>query len=129
MAKIVLIEDSPDTQDLIKTVLEMSEHTVETAETGESGLLKIRQILPDLVLVDMSLPGKLNGLDVVRELRADSMFDKTPILALTAHALAEDRRQSLEAGCDEHITKPIINLEDFSEVVSNYANRGRSEAA
>lgn len=125
MAKIVLIEDSPDTRDLVKTILEMTDHTVEIAETGEEGLEKTEKDLPDVVLVDMSLPGNLNGLDVVRKLRDNPAFDKIPLLALTAHVMADDRRQSLEAGCDDHITKPIIDLEEFAETVSRYAARGR----
>lgn len=125
MAKIVLIEDAPDTRDLVKAILEMSEHTVETAETGEDGLNKIQKISPDVILVDVSLPGKMNGLDVVRKLRTDPAFDKIPILALTAHAMADDRRQALEAGCDEHITKPIIDLEEFSKLISHYAAQSR----
>lgn len=128
MAKIVLIEDAADTRDLIKALLEMSAHTVETAETGENGLAKILNILPDIVLVDVSLPGKMNGLDVVRQLRANADFDKTPILALTAHAMVKDREQSIEAGCDEHITKPIVDLESFAETVTRYIQRGRSKA-
>lgn len=126
MAKIMLIEDAPDTIDLVKSILEMFDHTVEIAETGEEGLAKIREITPDVVLVDVSLPGKLNGLDVVRQLREDSAFDKTPLLALTAHVLADDRRQALEAGCDDHITKPIVDLEEFAETVSRYAVQGRN---
>lgn len=126
MAKIMLIEDAPDTRDLVKNILEMFDHRVEIAETGEDGLSKIKEITPDVVLVDVSLPGKLNGLDVVRELRADSAFDKTPLLALTAHVLAADREQALEAGCDDHITKPIVDLEEFAETVSRYAAQGRN---
>lgn len=126
MAKIMLIEDAPDTRDLVKAILEMSAHTVETAETGEDGLVKVRELLPDVVLVDVSLPGKLNGLDVVRNLRSDPAFDKTPFLALTAHVMADDRRQALEAGCDEHITKPIVNLEEFVEKVERYVAQGRN---
>lgn len=126
MAKIVLIEDSPDTRDLVKTILEMTDHTVAIAETGEEGLEKTQKDLPDVVLVDMSLPGNLNGLDVVRKLRDNPAFNEIPILALTAHVMADDRRQSLEAGCDDHITKPIIDLEEFAETVSRYAAQGRN---
>jgi CheY-like chemotaxis protein len=125
MAKIMLIEDAPDTRDLVSEILEMSGHTIEIAETGEDGLAKVKEITPDVVLVDVSLPGKLNGLDVVRHLRQDSAFDKTPLLALTAHVMATDREQALEAGCDDHITKPIVDLEEFAETVSRYAAQGR----
>lgn len=125
MAKIMLIEDAPDTQELIKSVLEMSGHTVITAETGEEGLAQTKNLKPDVVLIDISLPGKMNGLDVTRRLRGEPDFAATPILALTAHAMAEDARQSLAAGCDAHITKPIFDLEKFSEKVSRYAAEGR----
>ena len=121
----MLIEDAPDTRDLVSAILEMSGHTIEIAETGEDGLAKVKEIMPDVVLVDVSLPGKLNGLDVVRHLREDSAFDKTPLLALTAHVMATDREQALEAGCDDHITKPIVDLEEFAETVSRYAAQGR----
>jgi CheY-like chemotaxis protein len=126
MAKIMLIEDSPDTRDLVKMVLEMNDHSVLSAETGEAAIVALKEFQPDLILMDISLPGKLNGLDIVRKLRADSAFDETPILALTAHAMPQDQKKSLDAGCDEHITKPILDLESFSEKVSLYAAKGRS---
>lgn len=126
MAKIMLVEDAADTRDLITAILEMEGHTVDSAETGEEGIIKIQTLFPDVILMDMSLPGKMSGLDVVHLLRADSAFDRTPILALTAHALVEDRRRSLAVGCDEHITKPILDLEEFIETVSRYAEEGRS---
>ena len=126
MAKIMLIEDSPDTRDLVKMVLELNGHSVLSAETGEAAMIKLKEFQPDLILMDISLPGKLNGLDIVKKLRADSSFDKTPILALTAHAMQEDQQKSLDAGCDEHIIKPILDLESFGDKVSLYAERGRN---
>jgi CheY-like chemotaxis protein len=129
MAKIMLVEDAADTRDLVTAILEMAGHTVTSAVTGEEGITKIQTLLPDVILMDMSLPGKMSGLDVVHLLRADSAFDETPILALTAHALLDDRRRSLAVGCDEHITKPIFDLEEFAEIVSRYAEQGRKYAA
>ena len=126
MAKIMLVEDAADTRDLITAILEMAGHLVDSAETGEEGITKIQTLRPDVILMDMSLPGKMSGLDVVHLLRADSAFDQTPILALTAHALVEDRRRSLAVGCDEHITKPILDLEEFAETISRYAEEGRA---
>jgi CheY-like chemotaxis protein len=128
MGKIMLVEDAADTRDLIKTILEMAGHTVDYAVTGEEGITKIQTLRPDVILMDMSLPGRMSGLDVAYHLRADSAFDDTPILALTAHALIEDRRRSLAVGCDEHITKPIFDLEEFTEIVSRYAEQGRKFA-
>lgn len=127
MAKILLVEDAADTRDLVAAVLEMAGHEVESAETGEQALgkLKTPRRQPDVILMDMSLPGRLSGLDVVRELRAAPIYDATPILALTAHALIGDQERSLEAGCDRHITKPIFDLEEFVRLVSHYAANGR----
>jgi CheY-like chemotaxis protein len=127
MAKIMLVEDAADTRDLITAILEMAGHIVTCAVTGEEGITKIQALRPDVILMDMSLPGKLNGLDVTHALRTDSAFDATPILALTAHVLVDDRRRSLAVGCDEHITKPIFDLEKFAEIVSRYAEHGREK--
>lgn len=125
MAKILLVEDAADTRDLVTMIMEMSGHQIECAETGEAGLAKLQEFRPDVILMDMSLPGALSGLDVVKKLRADASFDETPILALTAHAMPDDHLLSLAAGCDEHITKPIFDLEEFAETVSRYAAEGR----
>lgn len=128
MAKIMLVEDAADTRDLITAILEMAGHKVDCAETGEEGITKIYTLRPDVILMDMSLPGRMSGLDAVYHLRADTAFNQTPILALTAHALIDDRRRSLAVGCDEHITKPIFDLEEFTEIVSRYAEEGRKFA-
>jgi CheY-like chemotaxis protein len=128
MATIMLVEDALDTRDLVKTILEMEGHTVESAETGEEAITLIRAAKPDVILMDISLPGNISGLDVVKKLRADSDFDAIPILALTAHAMTDDASRSLAAGCDEHITKPIFDLEEFAGIVSAYAANGRNHA-
>lgn len=128
MAKIMLVEDAADTRDLITAILEMAGHTVTCAVTGEEGITKIETLRPDVILMDMSLPGMMSGLDVVHHLRKNSAFAATPILALTAHALADDRVRSLAVGCDEHITKPIFDLEEFAEIVTSYAEQGRKFA-
>ncbi len=129
MAKIVIIEDALDTRELMKLVLEMEGHTVDFAENAEDGLEKIRQMRPQVILMDISLPGNMSGLDIVRKLRNDDEFKDTPILAVTAHAMNNDRKNSLAAGCDEHITKPIFDLEEFSEKVAKYAKEGRKKEA
>lgn len=125
MAIIMLVEDAPDTRDLFKMVLEMSGHEIELAESGEICLAKLENIKPDVILMDISLPGNLSGLDVVEKLRADRSYNETPIIALTAHALENDRILSLAAGCDEHISKPVFDLGTFAAVVTKYAEQGR----
>ena len=125
MAKILLIEDEPDNRDLIVMTLEMAGHRVEHAVTGEDGITQARASLPDLVLMDLSLAGGIDGLEATRFLRADSSFDRTPIVALTAHAMRGDREKALAAGCDDYITKPITDLMKFIEAVDGHLSRGR----
>ncbi|HEV2798978.1 MAG TPA: response regulator [Pyrinomonadaceae bacterium] len=125
MAKILVVEDDRDIRDLIRTVLEMGGHELHEAETGEEGLAQARQLRPDTILMDLSLAGEIDGLESTRRLRADATFDRTPIIALTAHAMRGDREHSLHAGCDEHWTKPILDLELFKQMVERVVEEGR----
>lgn len=128
MAKILVVEDDRDIRDLIRMVLEMDGHELHEAATGEDGLAQAKQLLPDAILMDLSLAGAIDGLESTRRLRADSAFDRTPIIALTAHAMRGDREHSLHAGCDEHWTKPIIDLELFKEMIERVIAAGRSSS-
>ncbi len=125
MAKILVVEDDRDIRDLIRTVLEMNGHELHEAETGEEGLAQAKRLLPDAILMDLSLAGAIDGLESTRQLRADATFAQTPIIALTAHAMRGDREHSLHAGCDEHWTKPIIDLDLFTQMVERVVAAGR----
>ena len=125
MAKILLVEDDEDTRELVRLTLELDGHEVVEAASAEEGVATARQVGPDLVLMDLSLAGQYDGLEATRRLRADPCFDDTPIIALTAHALDGDRERSLAAGCDEHWTKPIIDLRHFKQSVGTAAVEGR----
>lgn len=124
MAKILFVEDEPDIRDLVRMALE-EEHRVVAAETGEEGLRRAAEDAPDVILMDISLGGALDGLEATRRLRADPAFDRTPIIALTAHAMPGDRERVLAAGCDEHWTKPITDILAFREMVTRVAAAGR----
>lgn len=125
MAKILLVEDEPDTRELVRLTLELDGHEVIEAGTAEDGVARAHAACPDLILMDLSLAGKFDGLEATKRLRADRAFDAVPIIALTAHALESDRERSLAAGCDEHWTKPILNLGDFRDKVTRIAQVGR----
>ena len=125
MAKILLVEDEPDTRELVRLTLELDGHDVLEAETAEEAILRARSGHPDLILMDLSLGGKFDGLEATKRLRADPDFEETPIIALTAHAMQGDRERSLAAGCDDHWTKPIIDLVRFKRGVLEAATRGR----
>jgi two-component system, cell cycle response regulator DivK len=128
MAKVLLVEDEPDIRDLVRMALEMDAHEVSVAKTAEEGLTSARAFAPDLILMDIALGGPVDGLEVTRLLRADTSFDGTPIVALTAHAMSGDRERALAAGCDEHWTKPITDLIGFKEMVARIAREGRRSA-
>jgi two-component system cell cycle response regulator DivK len=107
MAPLVLIvEDIEDNLILIKTLLELADYRVVEARDGREALAQAQAHHPDLILLDMSLP-ELDGWTVARTLRQLPDFRSTLIVALTAHAMQGDREKSLEAGCDEFMTKPI----------------------
>jgi two-component system cell cycle response regulator DivK len=125
MAKILLVEDDPDTRELVRLTLELYGHEVVEARTAEEGIARARTAAPDLILMDLSLGGKFDGLEATKRLRADPAFDATPIVALTAHAMAGDRERSLAAGCDDHWTKPILDLSTFKDSVARMAAEGR----
>lgn len=125
MAKILLVEDEPDTRELVRLTLELDGHEVLEAATAEEAISKARAGRPGLILMDLSLAGQFDGLEATKRLRADPSFDEVPIVALTAHAMQGDRERSLAAGCDEHWTKPILDLAAFKREVANTAERGR----
>ena len=125
MAKILLVEDEPDTRELVRLTLELDGHEVVEAATAEEGILRARSSRPDLILMDLSLGGQFDGLEATKRLRADPAFEETPIIALTAHAMQGDRERSLAAGCDDHWTKPIIDLAAFKKEVATASSRGR----
>lgn len=103
-ARILVIDDSPDNQVLLSRMLGSSGANVTVAENGEKALQIVSTNTFDLILTDIQMPGK-DGYQTTREIRANGF--KGPIIALTAHALPEEREKCLEAGCDEHLAKPI----------------------
>lgn len=103
MAKILIVEDSPDNMKLFDTLLGLAGHLVVPLSGGEGLEETLEREQPDLVLMDIQLPGK-DGFALLRELRARGSW---PVVALTAHAMAGDRERALAAGFTGYITKPI----------------------
>jgi two-component system, cell cycle response regulator DivK len=106
MAKILLVEDNEMNRDMLSRRLERRGFTVIIAADGEVGLQLARSVTPDLILMDMSLP-IIDGWEATRQLKADPATAKIPVIALTAHAMAEDRAKAMAAGCDDFDTKPV----------------------
>lgn len=106
MSKLLLVEDNEMNRDMLSRRLERKGFEVEIAIDGEEGVQKAKSTSPDLILMDMSLP-KIDGWEATRQIKSDPKFKHIPIIALTAHAMAEDRDKALSAGCDEYDTKPV----------------------
>ncbi len=114
MAKILIVEDSPDNMKLFRTLLTLKGHEV-TGLTGGEGLSEeIERGAPDLVLMDIQLPGK-DGFTLLREIRS-SPYGTVRVIALTAHAMTGDRERAMQAGFDGYITKPI-DVRNFPDQV------------
>ena len=121
MAKILLVEDEPDNRDLIRMFLESDGHSVATAATGEDAVAEAAGAEFDLVLMDLSLPGEFDGIEATRRLRADGRFDRVPVVALTAHAMPEDRAKCVDAGCNDYLSKPVDRRTLIAAVHRNLA--------
>jgi two-component system, cell cycle response regulator DivK len=104
--RILVVEDNEMNMQLFEYLLEESGFEIVKATTGEEALRLAAQEKPDLILMDIHLPG-MDGLSVVRELKAGGEMEGVPILALTAHAMRGDKDRFLQAGCDGYISKPI----------------------
>jgi two-component system, cell cycle response regulator DivK len=115
MAKILIVEDSSDNMKLFRTLLARNGHEVTGLAGGEGLLEVIGRTGPDLVLMDIQLPGK-DGYALLEEIRR-SPHQELRVLALTAHAMSGDRERALSAGFDGYITKPI-DIRSFPELVA-----------
>jgi CheY-like chemotaxis protein len=106
VTKILLVEDNEMNRDMLSRRLQKNGYQVVIAVDGEEGLSKARSETPALILMDMSLPG-IDGWEVTRRLKAAAQTQKIPVIALTAHAMSDDREKALAAGCDDFDTKPV----------------------
>ena len=106
MTKILLVEDNEMNRDMLSRRLQKQGYEVVLAVDGEEGLAKAQSDSPALILMDMSLPG-VDGWEATRRLKAAPQTQKIPIIALTAHAMTDDRDKALAAGCDDFDTKPV----------------------
>jgi len=106
MTHILLVEDNEMNRDMLSRRLERKGFEISIAVDGEEGVAKALCVKPDLILMDMSLP-KIDGWEATRRVKSNPETASIPIIALTAHAMAEDREKALAAGCDEYDTKPV----------------------
>jgi len=107
MPNILVVEDTADTADLMKSVLELSGFAVVLAVDGLDGIEKARAESPDLIITDISMP-RLNGIEMIRELRGMPEFKTTPILAITSYGMTQ-AMEGIRAGANRAVARPIQN--------------------
>lgn len=104
--RILVVEDNPDNRILITDVLTSLNYEVLVAVDGEQGVEMAGDEVPDLILMDLSLP-QMDGWTATGHIKSNNALAHIPIIALTAHAMVGDRERALEAGCDDYVSKPI----------------------
>ena len=114
---VLLVDDYPDNRDIYVQFLTYSGLRVEEAENGHQALDKAFELRPDVIVMDLSLPG-LDGWEATRRLKADDRTRGIPIIALTGHALAGHSKGAMDAGCDAFITKPCLPERLMEEIKS-----------
>ncbi|TVR22615.1 MAG: response regulator [Anaerolineaceae bacterium] len=103
---ILIVDDTPDNLIVAKTTLQFHGATVHTAGNGEEGLRALTEIHPTVILLDIRMP-KMNGWAMFKSVRENPQMSATPIIAITAYSMEEDRKQILDAGFDGYISKPF----------------------
>ena len=121
MKKILIVEDVEMNRDLLVQLLEDDYELVEAVD-GKQGLEKAASEKPDLILLDISLP-ELDGWEVTRRLRADESLKETPIIAVTAHAMAGDEEKAYATGCNDYLSKPIDEDELWEKVAKHIGDQ------
>lgn len=112
MRKILIVDDHADIRRLIRMTLEFEDYEVREAAEGEAALQMAREFRPDLVLLDVMMPGSINGLDVCRRLRDGATAGEAPrVIMLSARGQAADREAGLQAGADTYLVKPFSPLQ------------------
>ncbi|MWJ26697.1 response regulator [Halomonas sp. ZH2S] len=115
MARVLVVDDEPNIVLSLEFLMEQAGFDVVTAEDGESALACVKDTVPDLILLDISLPG-ISGFDVLEQLRADSDKAHLPIIMLTAHGREVEREKGMALGADDYITKPFSTQALVSKV-------------
>jgi CheY-like chemotaxis protein len=119
MKRILVVDDLADNLFLLQTLLETEGYRVETANDGRSALAKLQTTPPDLVLLDVMMPG-MNGFEVTQQIRQHQQLSSLPILLITAHSEAK-AEEGLSVGADDFITKPI-DFDDLMQRVQKFLN-------
>ena len=106
MAKILIVEDEEMNRDMLTRRLQRRGYEIVVADNGAKAIAILLERLPDLILMDMSMP-VMDGWEATRQIKANTATKSIPVIGLSAHAMVSDREKAIAAGCDEYDTKPV----------------------
>ena len=118
MKRIAVVEDNPDNRLLVQAILE-DLYELSEYETGAEAIAGLGDDRPDLILLDISLP-QMDGTEVLAWIREQDDIKETPVIALTAHAMAGDREKYISAGFNDYVTKPIVDEAVLTEAIERW---------
>ena len=124
MSHILIVEDNEKNMKLVRDILQHKGHETLEAATGEDGVRLALEHRPDLILMDIQLPG-INGIEALRRIRADGALEGVPVIAISASVMPEDQRHIVASGFDAFLTKPI-SLKPFVATVERFLKDGRA---
>lgn len=122
--KVLCIEDNSVNMLLVSRIVEAEGHKLIKAEDGRAALDVLTRVVPDIILLDINLPG-INGLELARRIKANDRLAVVPLIATTAQVLVGDRERCLEAGCDDYLPKPL-EIRKLREVLRHHLSNGQS---
>ncbi|MFC0134360.1 hypothetical protein CR105_26680 [Massilia eurypsychrophila] len=123
--RILVVDDNIDAAELLSMLLVLAGHTVETVHTGPAALQTARANVPDVIFLDIGLPG-MSGYEVAHRLRSDATTSKVILVALTGWGTEEDRQRAIKAGFDGHLTKPVQS-ERLHEIIDSFYEKDNRE--
>ncbi len=121
--KVICIEDNATNMLLVSRIVEVEGHDLLPAEDGHSAIKLLNGCDPDIVLLDINIPG-ISGLDLARMIRQSPRLASVPVIATTANVLVGDRERCIEAGCDDYLPKPL-DIRKLREMLRHYLENGR----
>ncbi len=118
---VMVVEDNEKNRKLMRVVLKAKGYNVIEATTGEEALSLLKENIPDIILMDIQLPG-IDGLTLVKQIKADALTKDIPIIVVTAYAMKGDEQKILETGCNAYVSKPI-NTQELPLIIEKYIKR------
>ncbi len=118
---VMVVEDNEKNRKLMRVVLKAKGYNIIEATTGEEALNLLKNQKPDIILMDIQLPG-IDGLTLIRQIKASVITKDIPIIAVTAYAMKGDEQKILDTGCDAYVSKPI-NTQELPLIVEKYINK------